>query len=132
MEWLMADWDRNNSRPAAVKLAVRARVANARSCRLSSGDRRHEFSSSFIAKTNVAFIAPEPCSWFALTAHSNFIVRSRDFWDSTQGTPVRTMEMRGVSPEPRTFSVVLHQSAQHFLLREWLHKAGLVPDRDDR
>lgn len=67
-----------------------------------------------------------------LTVHGDAIVLSRKLWESTQGDPARLVESRGISPEPRTFGVVFHHSAQHFLLREWLHKASLMPDRDYR
>lgn len=67
-----------------------------------------------------------------LTVHGDTIVLSRRLWDATGGEPGRLADPRTASPEPRTFGVVYHHSAQHFLLREWLEKAGLVPDRDYR
>lgn len=67
-----------------------------------------------------------------LTVHGDTIVLSRRLWDAIDGNPARLAEPRGASSEPRTFGVVFHHSAQHFLLREWLHTAGLMPDRDYR
>jgi len=67
-----------------------------------------------------------------LTVHGDTIVLSRRLWEATQGDPSRLADLRVASPEPRTFGVVFHHSAQHFVLREWFHQAGLVPDRDYR
>jgi len=46
MEWLTADWERNNSLAAKVKLPVRANVTNARNCLLSIGELIYESLSS--------------------------------------------------------------------------------------
>src|SRR5215472_15747405 len=59
MEWLTADWVRCSSRAVCVKLLVRARVQNARSCLLSRGVFIHESRSSFPCKLRGAFIAPK-------------------------------------------------------------------------
>ena len=67
-----------------------------------------------------------------LTVHGNTLVLSRRLWDRTAGDPARL----GASTTPAspilTFGVVYHDSTQHFVLREWLGQATLVPERDYR
>src|SRR5262245_45266721 len=62
----MADWVKCNSRAVCVKLAVRANVANARSCRLSSGGVINEFPSSFQSKLPQAADRPSGGSGIAI------------------------------------------------------------------
>src|SRR5215472_10293001 len=59
MEWLTADWVRCSSRAVCVKLLLRARLQNARSCLLSRGEFIHESRSSFPCELRGAFIAPK-------------------------------------------------------------------------
>ncbi len=67
-----------------------------------------------------------------LTLHGDTIVLSRRLWESSEGEPLRFADPRSASAEIPTFGVVYHHSAQHYLLREWLNKAGLMPDQNYR
>lgn len=67
-----------------------------------------------------------------LTLHGNTIVLSRKLWNLTHGDPGRLPGASQPASEPLTFGVVYQDSAQLFVLREWLGQASLVPGRDYR
>lgn len=67
-----------------------------------------------------------------LTVHGNTLVLSKRLWTETQGDPTRLRTDAAGDSRVPTFGVVYQHSTQHFVLREWLGRACLVPDRDYR
>lgn len=70
----------------------------------------------------------------ALNINGNAITLSRALWDAgvrdaaTLADHARTSRVR----RPLTFGVVFQFSSHHLMLRDWLGKVGLEPDRDVR
>ena len=67
-----------------------------------------------------------------LTVHGNTLVLSKRLWNETQGDPAQLHHEASRETRIPTFGVVYQHSTQHFLLREWLGRACLVPGRDYR
>jgi ABC-type nitrate/sulfonate/bicarbonate transport system substrate-binding protein len=67
-----------------------------------------------------------------LTLHGNAIVLSRRLWSACRAEPAALVAEAHRRADPVTFAVVYPHSSQLFMLREWLGRAGLMPERDYR
>lgn len=67
-----------------------------------------------------------------LNLHGDSIVLSPNVWRATLGEPRAVERHRRRQTDLLTFAIVYPHSAQSYVLRQWLQKANLVPDRDYR
>lgn len=67
-----------------------------------------------------------------LNLHGDSIVLSGSLWKETGGDPRLLERIRRRRSDLLTFAVVYPHSAQSYVLRQWLQKANLMPDRDYR
>ncbi len=69
-----------------------------------------------------------------LNLHGNALTLSRTLWEAGVRDPAGLRDLARTRPayQPLTFGVVFLFSSHHVLLRDWLRRAGLDPDRDVR
>ena len=69
-----------------------------------------------------------------LNLHGNAITLSNELWRAgvRDGASLKAELTRLRHKRTLTFGVVSHFSSHHFLLRQWLMAAGILPDRDVR
>ncbi|MGH7951586.1 MAG: CmpA/NrtA family ABC transporter substrate-binding protein, partial [Limisphaerales bacterium] len=88
----------------------------------------------FAATLGLGSIQCDCLTALVLNLHGNAITLSNDLWERgvRDGASLRNEILKARGKKVFTFGVVYPFSSHNFLLRGWLARAGIVPDRDVR
>ncbi|HEU5396557.1 MAG TPA: CmpA/NrtA family ABC transporter substrate-binding protein [Verrucomicrobiae bacterium] len=88
----------------------------------------------FAATLGLGSVQCDCVAALVLNLHGNGITLSNDLWNRgvRDGATLRAEILQQRGRKTFTFGIVYPFSSHHFLLRAWLSRAGIMPDRDVR